>query len=178
MIPDSTVLYTLATVAGGAAVLAWRVQETRTPVTTKKIVLPPLGMSTGFAMFVVPSMRIPWTWAGGAFLVGALVLSYPLARSSSLERRRGEVVMRRSNGFLLILLGLLGLRLALHEYVGHLMSPRRTASVFFVLAFGMILRWRAGMYLRYRALRRDGRFPSSTGAEQGGGGGEAGADRS
>lgn len=97
-------------------------------------------MSTGFLMFLSPSMRIPWASAAGAFLLGALVLSVPLARSSTLARKGEVVLMRRSDGFLLILLGLLALRLALHEWVGEVLPPRQTASLFFVLAFGMILR--------------------------------------
>jgi membrane protein CcdC involved in cytochrome C biogenesis len=164
------VLPALAPIAGGAAVLAWRFRETRTPVTTRKIVIPPLGMSTGFGMFLVPDMRVPLAWAVVAFLVGAFVLSWPLARTSSLERRDDVVMMRRSSGFLLILLGLLALRLVFHEYVGHLLPPRQTASIFFILAFGMILRWRVGMYLRYRAIRGeaakgagDGVGPAPTG---------------
>ena len=60
----------IAPLVGGLAVLAWRIQETRTPVTANKILIPPLGMST----------------------------------------------------------------------------------VFFILAFGMISRWLATMYLRYRAM--------------------------
>lgn len=145
----------VAPVLGGIAIIAWRLQETRSPVTPRKILVPPLGMSTGFTMFVAPSMRIEWTWALAAFLVGFLILSYPLVRSSTLERRGDEVLMRRSNGFLLILLGLLGLRLTLHEYVGALVSTRRTAAVLFVLAFGMIVRWRWVLYRQYRALRRE-----------------------
>ena len=66
-----------------------------------------------------------------------------------------SVMMRRSNGFLLILLALLALRLLLHEYVGALLPPKQTAAIFFILAFGMILRWRTGMYLRYRAIRAE-----------------------
>lgn len=156
MIPAALkVLPALAPIAGGAAVLAWRVQETRTPVSTRKIVIPPLGMSTGFGMFLAPEMRVPLTWAVVAFLIGAIVLSWPLARTSSLEQQGDIVMMRRSNGFLLILLGLLALRLLLHEYVGALLPPKQTAAIFFVLAFGMILRWRAGMYLRYRRLRAE-----------------------
>lgn len=151
-IPAAKLLFALAPIAGGAAVLAWRLHETRSPVTSKKIVLPPLGMSTGFVMFVRPETHIPLTWALGAFLVGAFVLSIPLSRSSTLERDDGVVVMRRSRAFLWILLGLLAVRLLLHDYVGHVMSPLQTAAVFFVLAFGMILRWRAQMYLRYREL--------------------------
>jgi membrane protein CcdC involved in cytochrome C biogenesis len=151
----------LAPIAGGAAVLAWRVRETRTPVTTRKIVIPPLGMSTGFGMFFVPEMRVPLSWAVVAFLIGALILSYPLERTSSLERQGDVVMMRRSNGFLLILLALLALRLLLHEYVGALLPPKQTAAMFFILAFGMILRWRTGMYLRYRAIRAELETPGS-----------------
>lgn len=142
----------LAPIVGGAAVLAWRYQETRAPVTARKLVIPPLAMGLGFLMFVVPAMRVPWTWALAAFLAGALLLSYPLARTSTLERQGEVVVMRRSSGFLVILLGLLAVRVALHDYVGHVLSARQTASVFFVLAFGMIVRWRIGLYRRYRAL--------------------------
>lgn len=142
----------LAPIVGGAAVLAWRYQETRTPVTARKLVIPPLAMGLGFLMFVAPAMRVPWTWALAAFLAGALLLSYPLARTTTLERHGEVVVMRRSSGFLVILLGLLAVRVALHDYVGHVLSARQTASVFFVLAFGMIVRWRIGLYRRYRAL--------------------------
>jgi membrane protein CcdC involved in cytochrome C biogenesis len=148
-------LATLAPIVGGLTVLAWRVQETRTPVTARKIIIPPLAMSTGFGMFVVPAMRIPWTWGLAAFAFGALVLSPPLSRTSKLERRGEEILMQRSRGFLLILLGLLALRIGLHDYVEHLVSARQTAAIFFVLAFGMILRWRVSMYLRFRELTAD-----------------------
>ena len=46
--------------------------------------LPPLAMSTGFVMFLSPEFRVPWSWAAGAFVLGALVLSYPLLRTSRL----------------------------------------------------------------------------------------------
>ena len=39
---------------------------------------------------------------------------------------------------------------------GHPVPPRETASVFFLLAFGMIVRWRVWMYRRYRAITRNG----------------------
>ena len=147
-------LFALAPVVGGAGVLVWRWHETRTPVTARKIVIPPLGMATGFGMFIAPQMRVPWSWGLAAFLLGALLLAIPLIKSSTLERRGDEVLMRRSNGFLLILLGLLALRIALHEWVGSYLSPTQTAGLFFLLAFGMILRWRVGMYRGYRALMR------------------------
>jgi len=150
--PLLRILTLVAPVAGGTAVLVWRFRETRTAVTVRKIVVPPLAMSTGFGMFVVEAMRIPWVWGIAAFLVGSVVLAVPLDRTSVLERRGDEIFLRRSPWFLAILLALLGLRLALHDYVGHLVTAGQTASLFFVLAFGMISRWRTEMYLRFRAL--------------------------
>lgn len=137
---------------GGAALLAWRVRETRVPVTVKSIVIPPVAMSSAFFMFFSPLTRVPWSWAIAALAFGLLVLSWPLVRSSKLEPRDGVVYLRRSRAFLAILLGLLAVRLLLHDYIGHLISPLQTASLFFLMAFGMIVRWRVGMYLDYRRL--------------------------
>ena len=153
-LPQVRALAAVSPIAGGLAVLSWRIRETRTPVSTAKIVIPPLGMSTGFGMFAVSSMRVPLAWGLIAFLSGALLFALPLARTSTLERRGDVVMMQRSRAFLWILLGLLAVRLALHEYLEAIITPRQTAAIFFVLAFGMIARWRVGMLLQYRRLMR------------------------
>ena len=142
-------------VFGGLVLLAWRVRETRVPVTTKSIVIPPIAMSSAFFMFLSPLTRIPWSWAVFSVLAGWFVLAIPLVRSSRLTVRDGVVYLQRSRAFLFILLGLLAVRLGLHDYIGHLISPLQTAAVFFLLAFGMIARWRSGMYRDYRALLAD-----------------------
>lgn len=139
-------------VFGGIAVLMWRVHETRVPVSSKAIIIPPLAMSSGFLMFLSPMMRVPWSWGIGAFLLGLLVLSWPLVRSTRLELREGVVYMKRSRSFLVILLVLLAIRLALHDYIGHIISPLQTASLFYLMAFGMIARWRLVMYGQYRQI--------------------------
>lgn len=142
----------ISSIAGASAVMAWRVRETRTPVSVKKIVIPPLGMSTGLCMFAMPAFRVPWAWALAAFLAGALALAYPLMRTSRLVRDGEVVMMQRSNAFLAILIVLAGVRIAARGYLDTLLSVQQTAALFFVLAFGMILRWRAQMLLDYRAL--------------------------
>jgi membrane protein CcdC involved in cytochrome C biogenesis len=142
----------VAALGGAAVVLAWRVAEQQRPVTERSILIPPLGMSTGFAMFLVPIFRVPWSWALGAFLVGFFVLSIPLVRTSRLTRVGDAIMLHRSRAFLAVLVGLVVLRLALRGYVEHLVSHTQTAGLFFILAFGMIVRWRAGMYLEYRRL--------------------------
>src|SRR3984957_15576173 len=94
----------LSSVVGAAVVMAWRVQEGRTAVTVKKIVIPPLGMATGFCMFLAPICRIPLLWAAGAFLLGATVLAYPLLRTSRLVRDGQTIMMQRSNAFFLVII--------------------------------------------------------------------------
>lgn len=146
------VLSLVSSVAGATAVLLWRVREARSPVSVKKIVVPPMGMATGFAMFLMPAFRVPWSWAAAAFLTGALALAYPLLRTSRLVCEGGVVMMQRSNAFLAILIVLAGIRIAARGYLDTVLSVQQTAALFFVLAFGMILRWRVHMLWEYRAL--------------------------
>lgn len=145
-------LLRMGPIVGGVALIAWRVRETRVPVTRKAIIIPPLAMSTGFGMFFAPMMRVPWSWALVTLLLGFLVFSLPLVHSTNLEARDGVIYMKRSRAFLWILLALLAARLLLHDYVGHLVSPLQTAALFYLLAFGMIVRWRWSMYRQYKAL--------------------------
>ena len=147
-----TVFGSAASLIGAGGIIAWRLHETRRAVKPYGIILPPIGMSTGFMMFVAPQMRIPFSWGVVAFLVGAAVFAIPLARTSRLERDGDMVMMRRSPAFLAILLALVAVRFALRSYIDQFISPLQTGALFFVLAFGMILRWRVAMYLEYRRL--------------------------
>ena len=142
-----------ASLVGAGVIIAWRLHETRRPVKPSGIIIPPLGMSTGFAMFAAPQMRFPFWWGVVAFLAGAGIFAVPLAHTSRLERDGDTIVMRRSPAFLVILLVLVAIRFALRSYIDQFISPLQTGALFFVLAFGMILRWRVGMLLEYRRLR-------------------------
>jgi membrane protein CcdC involved in cytochrome C biogenesis len=137
---------------GIAAVLAWRIRESRRPITLKKILFPPMGMAMGFSMFLVPAFRIPLVWALCAFVLGAAVLAYPLLRSTRLVRDGQTIMLHRSNAFFLIVVALAVLRLLARNYVDTFLNMNQTAALFYLLAFGMILRWRLSMYLEYRQL--------------------------
>jgi membrane protein CcdC involved in cytochrome C biogenesis len=139
-------------IVGLLGVLAWRVREARTAVTVKKIIIPPVGMATGFSMFLVPAFRVPWSWAAIAFLIGMVALAYPLLVTSRLVRDGDAIMMRRSNAFFIVVIGLAAIRFFARDYLDAYMSMEQTAGLFFVLAFGMILRWRMRMLLEYRIL--------------------------
>ena len=141
-----------AAVIGALAVLAWRMHESRRPVSLRGLVIPPLGMSTGFSMFAMHAFRVPWTWAISAFVLGAALLAHPVIATSRLTREGDVIMMRRSPWFILIILALAAVRLALRGYVETIISPEQTAGLFFILAFGMIVRWRSSLYLQYQRL--------------------------
>jgi membrane protein CcdC involved in cytochrome C biogenesis len=142
----------LMPLVGAAVILAWRVRETARPMTLPKIIMPPLGMSTGLCMFLLPATRVPWSWALGTFALGAFVLSYPLIKTSQLIAVNDQILLKRSKAFLWIFLGLFAIRFVARTYLEEVISPLQTAGLFFLLAFGMILRWRIGMLLRFNAL--------------------------
>lgn len=137
---------------GMVAVLVWRLRETRSAVTLKKIVIPPLGMATGFCMFFVPAFRFPWMWAVAAFLIGYVALAWPLVLTTNLIRQEGTIVMKRSSAFLAVILVLAAIRFFARGYFDHLLTAQQTAALFFVLAFGMIVRWRTRLLIDFRKL--------------------------
>jgi membrane protein CcdC involved in cytochrome C biogenesis len=147
--PETSVLGSLM---GFAAVMVWRIREGRTAVTAKKILIPPMGMATGFCMFLVPTFRVPITWSLAAFITGAVVLAYPLLRTSRLHRIGDTIMMKRSGAFFAVVIALAAIRWLARDYVDRFVSYEQTAALFFVLAFGMILRWRVSMFFEYRAL--------------------------
>lgn len=146
------ILSLVASVGGALAVLAWRVRETRTPVSAKSLIIPPLGMATGFSMFLAPMFRVPWTWALAALVVGGWALAYPLVRTSRLVREGDTITMQRSNVFFAVLIVLAAVRIGARAYLDTVLNVTQTAGLFFILAFGMIVRWRVQLLLTYRHL--------------------------
>jgi membrane protein CcdC involved in cytochrome C biogenesis len=146
-----------AAILGALAVLAWRMHESRRPVSLRGLVIPPLGMSTGFSMFAMQAFRVPWMWGLSAFVLGAAIFAQPVIATSRLTREGNVVMMRRSPWFIVIILVLAAIRLALRGYVGELISPQQTAGLFFILAFGMIVRWRSSLFVQYQRLTADPR---------------------
>ncbi len=133
----------------------WRLREAKTAVSLRKIVIPPLGMATGFSMFVMPGFRVPWAWAGEAFLIGAIALAWPLLLTTRLERRGDAVMMKRSSAFLVVILLLAAVRFFARGYFDAILSAKQTAGIFFILAFGMIVCWRVKMLIDYRKITAD-----------------------
>ncbi|MEX2460872.1 MAG: cytochrome c biogenesis protein CcdC [Paenibacillaceae bacterium] len=135
-------------------VIFLRLRNTKKPMSIRKIIIPPIGMCSGFFMFIYPPMRFPIQWGLIDFAAGAIFLSLPLILTSKFEQVGNDIYLRRSKAFIVILLTILIIRFSLHSFVEEWVSIFQTAALFFVLAFGMLIPWRVAMYFQYIRLRR------------------------
>jgi membrane protein CcdC involved in cytochrome C biogenesis len=119
-------------------------------------------MATGFSMFIVPAFRIPWTWGLAAFLIGAVLLAYPLLKTSRLIQQGDVIMMQRSTAFFSVILVLAAVRILARAYFDNLLTVEQSGALFFVLAFGMIVRWRLNMLREYRKLMSERRPVAAT----------------
>ena len=145
----------LVSLAGLVAVTVWRLREARSAVSLRKIIIPPLGMATGFSMFIIPGFRVPWAWAGAAFLIGAIALAYPLLLTTRLIRQGNTIMMKRSGAFLAVIFVLAAVRFLARGYFDTILTVQQSAGLFFILAFGMIVRWRAKLLIDFRKITTD-----------------------
>ncbi len=130
-----------------------RMKAAKKPANVKKIILPPVFMSTGFLMFTVPMFRVTPAEILEAFSVG-MVFSILLIKTSKFEVRNNQIYLQRSKAFIYILVGLLLLRIIMKSVLGHYISFGETSGMFFILAFGMILPWRLAMLYSYKKLEK------------------------
>jgi membrane protein CcdC involved in cytochrome C biogenesis len=133
------------------AVIFIRMKATEKPVTKKKIILPPLFMSTGALMFVFPVFRVSLLQFTEALLVGA-IFSILLIKTTHFEVRDNDIYVKRSKAFAIILIGLLIIRIGLKVVLTSTINIGEIGGMFWILAFGMIVPWRLAMYRKYEKL--------------------------
>ncbi|OBZ10367.1 hypothetical protein A7975_22080 [Bacillus sp. FJAT-26390] len=138
----------------GLTLIILRIRAGKQPTSLRKIIIPPLGMATGFVMFAFSATHIPWVWGLSAFLTGMLIFAFPLIVTTRLERVESEIYVRRSKAFIFIMLTLFIIRLSLHSVVEQYMSIPQTGAIFYLLAFGMIIPWRVAMISDYMRLQK------------------------
>jgi membrane protein CcdC involved in cytochrome C biogenesis len=163
---STPVLTAVVSLVGLAGVLTWRVREGRSVVTLKKIVMPPLGMATGFCMFIYPPCRVPFLWGLGSFLIGAVIFAVPLLLTSDLHLHDGEIRMKRSSAFFAVIIVLAVVRWAARGYFDSFLTLEQTGAIFYLLAFGMILRWRMKLLLAWRTLNASPALPVAPAHEE------------
>ena len=143
---------TVVAIGMGIIVTTVRAKSAKQPASAKKILLPPLFMSTGALMFVFPYFRVSLLQFIEAIGVG-LLFSVVLIWTSKFERRDGQVYLKQSKAFIYILFGLLVLRIIAKVILSSSIEIGTLGGMFWILAFGMIVPWRIAMYIRFKKLQ-------------------------
>lgn len=144
-------LSTVGAVFMGILAMVVRSRSAKKPASAKKILLPPVFMSTGALMFIFPFFRVAPLQIAEALAAG-IVFSAILIWTSKFEVKDGGIYLKQSKAFLFILIGLLLFRIALKVVLSATIDVGELAGMFWILAFGMIIPWRAAMYIQFRKL--------------------------
>ena len=138
----------------GFMVIFIRMKAQKRPVSGKKIILPPLFMSTGALMFLSPVFRVNIGEFLEAITVGC-IFSLLLIKTSKFEIRENDIYLKRSKAFAFILIGLLLIRIVAKSILSTSIDYGELSGMFWILAFGMIVPWRITMYFQYRKLHQE-----------------------
>lgn len=130
-----------------------RLKAAKRPTSVKRIIIPPIMMSTGALMFLFPEFHIKWTQVVEALLLG-IIFSIFLIRTSKFEIKNNEIYLIPSKSFVIILFGLLAIRIIIKLMIGSTISLGETGAMFFLLGFGMIFTWRIAMLYQFLQLEK------------------------
>lgn len=130
-----------------------RLRAAKRPTSVRRIILPPLFMSTGIFMFLSPVFQVEWIQFFEAFAIGVL-FSILLIKFSEFRIKNNEIYLIPSKAFAAILFGLLAIRIVIKLIIGSYISLGETSGLFFLLAFGMILSWRIAMLYKYMKIKK------------------------
>lgn len=147
------ILSTIGATCMAVFMIILRLRAAKKPASVKKIILPPLFMSTGALMFIFPEFRVEWSQVLEAIFVG-IVFSILLIIGSKFEIKQNNIYLIPSKSFIFILFGLLILRIILKLALSGSISLYETSGMFFLLAFGMIISWRTAMLIKYKKLEK------------------------
>jgi membrane protein CcdC involved in cytochrome C biogenesis len=131
-----------------------RMKASEKPVSAKKIILPPLFMSTGALMFLFPVFHVSGIEFIEAVIVG-LIFSIVLIKTSKFEVRDHHIYLKRSKAFGIVLITLLIIRICLKLYLSQSIEVGVLAGMFYLLAIGMIVPWRISMLLTYKKIESE-----------------------
>ena len=132
-------------------VILIRMRAAKKPATVKKIILPPIFMSTGALMYIFPMFRLTPLEIFEALSVGML-FSILLIKTSNFEIRNNQIFLKRSKAFIFILFGLLAIRIVMKSFLSTQIDVGELSGMFWLLAFGMIVPWRIAMFFSFKKL--------------------------
>ncbi|KOP80407.1 hypothetical protein AMS59_03180 [Lysinibacillus sp. FJAT-14745] len=144
---------TIMAIFMGTFVMVLRMRASKKPTNEKKIIIPPIAMSSGAVMFLFEQFRVPPMQILEAAAVG-MVFSTILIATSKFEVKGQDIYLKRSKAFLFILIGLLVFRIIAKLILSSSIDVGELAGMFWILAFAMLLPWRIAMLIQYKKIKK------------------------
>lgn len=129
-----------------------RAKSSKKPASLKKIILPPVFMSTGAIMYLMPQFRLSPSEIAESIALG-MIFSIVLIKTSAFEIKEGEIYLKRSKVFFFAIIGLFIVRTALKFILSATINLGALSGMFFLVAFAMLLPWRVAMFMQYKKLQ-------------------------
>ena len=136
----------------GSIVYFIRMKSTKKPMSIRKIVLPPIMMSTGALMYIYEPFRLSSLEIVESIVLG-LVFSVILIVTTKFEVRDDDIYLIQNKLFPIILVSLLVIRTVIKWLLSETFDPMTLAGMFFLVGFSMIVPWRISMYFKYIKLK-------------------------
>ena len=144
---------TVMAIIMGTFVMFVRMRAQKKPVNARKIIIPPIAMSTGALMFIFEEFRVAPLQIVEATAIG-LIFSTVLIATSKFEVRGGAIFLKRSKAFFFILVGLLVFRIVLKLIFSNSLDIGDLGGMFWILAFAMLVPWRIAMLWQFKKLEK------------------------
>lgn len=143
---------TIVAIVMGGGVMMMRMRAHKRPINEKRIIIPPIAMSTGALMFVFEPFRVAPMQIVEVMLLGACA-SLLLIWKTKFEVRGTDIYLKKSKAFFFILLGLLAVRIIAKLVMQDSIDVGELAGMFFLLAFAMIACWRIAMFVKFKKMK-------------------------
>ena len=148
---DIVIITSIGAVCMAIFAMFVRMKAAKKPASAKKILLPPVFMSTGALMYIFPEFRLTPIEMVESVVVGML-FSILLIKTSQFEIKDQDIYLKRSRAFAFILIGLLVIRIVAKLILSVSFDYGELSGMFFLLAFSMIVPWRIAMYRNYQKV--------------------------
>lgn len=145
----STIVFGLIAIT----MLIIRSEASKRPITAKKIILPPIFMSTGSLMFIFPMFQVHLAQVIESVAVG-IICSIFLIWTTNFSIRGQDIYVKPSKTFLYIISGFLVIRIGAKLLIGQAIAFGELSGMFYLLALGMIGTWRVSMFITFKKLQK------------------------
>lgn len=137
----------------GTGIIFIRMKASKRPTNVKGILIPPIMMSTGALMFVIPYFWVTTLDIIEAVVLG-LIFSVILIATTKFTAKDNFIYIKRTKAFPIILMALLLIRIFIKYWISGSVDVSELPGMFWIMAFAMIVPWRIAMYYQFKAAER------------------------